>query len=166
MDYATIDTIETSLRKATMRIFVDADACPKAIKELLYKAAIRTNTELILVANTYLITPISSLIKVIKVDKGFDVADVRIVEEINKGDLVITADIPLADFVTVKGGIAINPRGKLYTPDNIKLQLATRNLMSELRDNQVIRGGPGALNKLNIQAFANQLDKILANKNK
>lgn len=146
-----------------MRIFVDADACPKAIKEILYKASLRTNTELILVANTYLITPISSLIKVIKVDKGFDVADVRIVEEINKGDLVITADIPLADFVTAKGGIAINPRGKLYTPDNIKQQLATRNIMSELRDNQVIRGGPDALNKLNIQAFAGQLDRILAN---
>lgn len=149
-----------------MRIFVDADACPKAIKEILYKAAIRTNTQLILVANQYLMTPISPLIKVIKVDKGFDVADVRIVAEIDKGDLVITADIPLADFVTIKGGVAINPRGKLYTPDNIKEQLATRNLMSELRDNQMIHGGPPALNKLNIQTFAGTLDRLLTNKNK
>lgn len=145
-----------------MRIFVDADACPKAIKEILYKAAIRTGTQLILVANQYLITPISPLIKVLKVDKGFDVADAKIVDEINPGDLVITSDVPLADFVTTKGGIAINPRGKLYTPDNIKQALATRNLMSELRDNQIIHGGPGVLNKLNIQAFANQLDRILA----
>lgn len=149
-----------------MRIFVDADACPKVIKEILYKAAIRTTTELILVANTYLFTPISKLIKVIKVDKGFDVADERIVKEINANDIVITADIPLADFSVQKGAIAINPRGKLYTAENIKQQLATRNLMTELRDNQIIRGGPGAFTKQDVQAFANQLDKLLANKNK
>lgn len=149
-----------------MRIYIDADACPKVIKEILYKAAIRTNTELILVANTYLFTPISKLIKVIKVDKGFDVADARIVEEINAGDIVITADIPLADFSVGKGAIAINPRGKVYTSENIKHQLATRNLMTELRDNQIIRGGPASFTKQDIQSFANCLDKLLANKNK
>ncbi len=147
-----------------MRIFIDADACPKPIKEILYRAAIRTNTELILVANQYMQTPNSTLIKKIQVASGFDEADKRIVEEINAGDIVITADIPLADLITQKGGIALNPRGRLYTPDNIKQQLATRNLMEQLRDNQMISGGPKTFNKLDCQALANQLDKLLANK--
>lgn len=144
-----------------MRIFVDADACPRLIKEVLYKAAIRTNTKLILVANQYLTHPISPLIRIIKVASGFDVADNKIVDEIEAADLVVTADIPLASFVVQKGAIAINPRGKTYTADNIKQQLAHRNLMSELRDNQVIQGGPRAFGKLDVQAFANALDRIL-----
>ena len=145
-----------------MRIFVDADACPRLIKEVLYKAVLRTNTELILVANQYLTHPLSPLIRVIKVASGFDVADNKIVDEINADDLVITADIPLANLVVQKAAIAINPRGKLYTADNITQQLAVRNLMSELRDNQVIHGGPRAFGKLDVQAFANTLDRILA----
>lgn len=147
-----------------MRIFVDADACPKLVKEILYRAAIRTNTELILVANQYLITPKSPLIRIIQVSSGFDVADDRIVDEIDSGDIVITADIPLASFVTDKGGIAINPRGRLYTRDNIKHQLATRNLMEQLRDNQMISGGPSSFTKLDGHALANQLDRLLVNK--
>jgi uncharacterized protein YaiI (UPF0178 family) len=147
-----------------MRIFIDADACPKPIKEILYRAAIRTQTELILVANQYLKIPASPLIRVIKVSSGFDEADKRIVDEVNAGDLVITADIPLAAFVIEKGGIALNPRGRLYTPDTIKQQLAVRNLMEQLRDNQQISGGPASFNKLDCQALANQLDKLLANK--
>jgi len=147
-----------------MRIFIDADACPKPIKEILYRAAIRTQTELILVANQHLKIPVSPLIRIIQVSSGFDEADKRIVEEINAGDLVITADIPLAAFVIEKGGIALNPRGRLYTPDTIKQQLAVRNLMEHLRDNQQISGGPASFNKLDCQALANQLDKLLANK--
>lgn len=147
-----------------MRIFVDADACPKLVKEILYRAAERTKTELILVANQFLKTPLSPFIKVIQVASGFDVADDRIVKEIDELDLVITADIPLADAVTQKGGIAINPRGKLYTTDNIKQQLATRDLMQHLRDNQMISGGPPAFTKLDGQALANQLDRLLAQK--
>jgi uncharacterized protein YaiI (UPF0178 family) len=145
-----------------MRIFIDADACPKPIKEILYKAAIRTNTELILVANQYMQIPKSPLIKIIQVANGFDVADNRIVDEINPGDIVITSDIPLASFVIDKDGIALNPRGRLYTKDNIKQQLATRNLMEQLRDNQMISGGPKTFAREDSQAFANQLDKLLA----
>jgi uncharacterized protein len=145
-----------------MRIFVDADACPKPVKELLYKTAIRSNIELILVANQYMHTPISKLIKSIVVGKGFDVADNKIVEEINSGDIVITADIPLADLVVTKGGIALNPRGKIYTPENMKQQLATRNLMSDLRDNLIITGGPRPFNKDDLHNLANQLDRLLA----
>ncbi len=147
-----------------MRIFVDADACPKLVKEILYRAAERTQTELILVANQYLKTPPSKLIRVIQVSSGFDVADNRIVEEIEAGDLAITADIPLADQITDKGGIAINPRGRLYTKDNIKQQLATRDLMEHLRDSQMVSGGPPSFTKLDGQALANQLDRLLAKK--
>lgn len=147
-----------------MRIFVDADACPKAIKEVLYKAATRTQTALILVANQYLIIPNSPFIKVIKVASGFDVADTKIVEEIVAADIVITADLPLANLVVAKGAIAINPRGKLYTAETIKLALATRNLLTELRDSQLIRGGPAPFSKNDVQVFANQLDKLLIHK--
>ena len=148
-----------------MRIFVDADACPKLVKEILYKAAIRTQTELILVANQYLSMPKSSLIRAIQVTSGFDEADRRIVAEVEDGDIVITADIPLADLVTNKNAIAVNPRGRLYTKDNIKQQLATRNLMEQLRDNQMLSGGGVAkFGKLDGHALANQLDWLLANK--
>lgn len=147
-----------------MRIFIDADACPKPVKEILYKAAIRTNTELILVANQYLTIPISPLIKTIQVASGFDEADRWIVEELMPGDIVLTSDIPLADIVIDKGGVALNPRGKLYTKENIKSTLATRNLMEQLRDQQIVSGGPPAFSKLDSQALANALDRLLANK--
>jgi uncharacterized protein YaiI (UPF0178 family) len=147
-----------------MRIFIDADACPKAIKEILYRAAIRTQTELILVANQYLKIPVSPLIRIIQVPNGFDEADKRIVTELCVGDLVITADVPLASNVIEKGGIALNPRGRLYTPDSIKQQLAVRNLMEQLRDSGQISGGPASLSRQDCQDLANQLDKLLAKK--
>ena len=145
-----------------MRIFIDADACPKPIKEILYKAAIRTQTELILVANQYIPMPKSALIRIIQVAKVFDEADNRIVKEINAGDIVVTADIPLASNVIDKDGIALNPRGRLYTKDSIKHQLAMRNLMEQLRNDQLISGGPKTFSKDDTNAFANQLDKLLA----
>jgi uncharacterized protein YaiI (UPF0178 family) len=145
-----------------MRIFIDADACPKPIKEILFKAAIRTNTELILVANQYIPIPSSPLIRIIQVAKIFDEADNKIVEMINAKDIVVTADIPLASNVIDKDAIALNPRGRLYTKDSIKHQLAMRNLMEQLRNDQLISGGPKSFSKDDTQAFANQLDKLLA----
>jgi len=145
-----------------MRIWVDADACPKAIKEILYRAAIRTKTEMILVANQPLYTPVSAFIKTRQVPSGFDVADNKIIENIEPNDLVITADIPLADAVVQKGAIALNPRGNLYTQHNIKQILSFRNLSMELRSTGIISGGPPKLGKKELQAFANSLDKFLA----
>ena len=145
-----------------MRIYIDADACPKQIKEILFKAAIRTNTELILVANQYIPIPSSPLIRIIQVAKIFDEADNKIVEIINAKDIVVTSDIPLASNVIDKDAIALNPRGRLYTKDSIKHQLAMRNLMEQLRNDQLISGGPKSFSKDDTQAFANQLDKLLA----
>ena len=145
-----------------MRLFIDADACPKPIKEILFKAAIRTNTELILVANQYIPIPSSALIRIIQVAKIFDEADNKIVEMIEANDIVVTADIPLASNVIDKDAIALNPRGRLYTKDSIKHQLAMRNLMEQLRNDQLISGGPKSFSKDDTQAFANQLDKLLA----
>lgn len=144
-----------------MQIWVDADACPKEIKEILFRAAERVGVPLILVANKPLRTPPSSYIKAIQVPAGFDVADNNIVRQIQQGDLVITADIPLAALVIEKGGHALNPRGELYTEDNIKERLAMRDLMNELRGGGVITGGPSALSLTDRQAFANELDRFL-----
>lgn len=145
-----------------MRIFVDADACPKLVKEVLYRAAIRTQIQMYVVANRTLNTPHSPFIKMVLVPNGFDEADKRIAEDMIVGDLVITGDIPLADIVIEKGGIALNPRGSIYTRDNIKHKLAMRNLMAQLRDDQVVSGGPSTMNKNDVQALANALDKLLA----
>ena len=145
-----------------MRIWVDADACPTIIKEILFRAAIRTQIPLVLVANQIIRTPPSPYISIIQVGSGFDVADSRIVQELEKGDLVITADIPLASLVIEKGGIALNPRGELYSTTNIKQKLAMRNFNEEMRSAGLLMGGPPKLNTKNNQAFANQLDKILA----
>jgi uncharacterized protein len=148
-----------------MRIWVDADACPKVIKEVLFRAANRTKTPIILVANQHLSTPPSPYITKIQVTAGFDVADNRIIRDLTPGDVVITADIPLADAVVTHGGIAINPRGKLYSADNIKERLSVRNLSDSLRGSGIITGGPSALGKKEVQEFSNILDRILA-KNK
>ena len=145
-----------------MRLWVDADACPNAIKEILYRAAQRAGVELTLVANQSLRTPPSPYIRSIQVPSGFDVADNRIAELVERGDLVITADIPLAATVIDKGGLALNPRGELYTEENIKERLAMRNLMDELRGMGELTGGPAALGKKDRQAFANALDRLLA----
>ena len=145
-----------------MQIWVDADACPKAIKDILFRVAERTRITITLVANQYLQTPPSRYIQFLQVKSGYDVADNEIVKRLNVGDLVITADIPLAYDVIGKGGHAINPRGERYTPDNIKERLAMRDFMDTLRASGIDTGGPSALNSRDIQGFANQLDKFLA----
>jgi uncharacterized protein YaiI (UPF0178 family) len=147
-----------------MQIWVDADACPKVVKEILFRAANRTKTLLTLVSNHPLTSPPSPYITKIQVGAGFDVADDKIVEKLSPGDLVITADIPLADQAVTKGCIALNPRGELYSPSNIKERLAMRNLSDGLRGSGLISGGPPSLSKKNIQDFSNQLDKYLSKK--
>ncbi|MGB7415444.1 MAG: YaiI/YqxD family protein [Thermosynechococcaceae cyanobacterium] len=144
-----------------MKIWVDADACPNAIKEILYRAANRVKIPLILVANHYLRPPASELITAIQVPKGFDGADQHIVENLEPGDLVITADIPLAADVIASQAHALNPRGEFYDKNNIRERLALRNFMDELRSGGVDTGGPPALHQRDLQAFANQLDRFL-----
>ncbi len=145
-----------------MQIWVDADACPKAIKDILFRVAERLGITTTLVANHTLQTPPSRYIQFMQVKSGFDVADNEIVNRLSSGDLVITGDIPLAYEVLCKGGHAINPRGELYTQDTIKERLNMRDFMDTLRSSGVDTGGPAALSSRDIQAFANQLDKFLA----
>ena len=145
-----------------MRIWVDADACPRVIKEILFRAAERKQVQLTLVANQPLHTPPSPYIDSMVVAAGFDVADDRIVELLSPGDLVVTADIPLAAAAIARQAHALNPRGELYTRDNIQERLAVRNMLDELRGCVIDTGGPSALNASDRQAFANQLDKFLA----
>jgi uncharacterized protein YaiI (UPF0178 family) len=144
-----------------MSIWVDADACPGVIKEILYRAAIRTKTTTTFVANHLLTVVPSPFIKRVQVPFGFDVADNHIVQNIVLGDLVITADIPLADAVVDKGALALNPRGYLYSKNNIKQKLSMRDFSEGLRNSGVITGGPAKLGKKEIQAFANCLDQFL-----
>jgi uncharacterized protein YaiI (UPF0178 family) len=144
-----------------MKIWVDADACPVVIKEILFRAAERTEIPLTLVANQPLSIPPSHHISFIQVASGFDVADNEIVKRVATGDLVITSDIPLASEVIDKGAHALTPRGEKYTSDNIKARLNMRDFMESLRASGVDTGGPPALNHGDRQAFANQLDKIL-----
>ncbi len=144
-----------------MQIWVDADACPKVIKEILYRAAERVKIQLMLVANRPLYCPRSSYLRVIQVPSGFDEADHRIVELMQPGDLVVTGDIPLAAAVVEKGGHALGPRGEQFTEDNAQERLAMRNLMDHLRSTGLDTGGPAALSKSDRQAFANGLDQLL-----
>ena len=144
-----------------MKIWIDADACPSDIKELLYRAAKRTQTQMTLVANQPLRIPRSEFIESILVPAGANIADQYIVERVEAGDLVITADIPLAAEVVAAGGQALSPRGTLYTEDNVGGRLAARNLMDELRGGGQITGGPAALTDKDRQTFANQLDRWL-----
>ena len=145
-----------------MKIWVDADACPVVIRDILYRAAERIRVTVTLVANQSIKTPPSRYIKMIHVSQGFDVADNEIVKRLNPGDLAITSDIPLAAEVIDKGGKALNPRGELYTPENIKNRLTMRDLMDSLRSSGVDTGGPPALNQNDRKSFADQLDKILS----
>jgi uncharacterized protein len=145
-----------------MHIWVDADACPYVIKDLLYRAANRWQIALTLVANQPLRTPASPYIHVLRVPLGFDVADHTIVQHVHAGDLVVTADIPLAAQVVDKGAHALNPRGQLYTPENIQEYLTMRHVMDELRQSGVNTGGPSPFSPRDRQAFANQLDRLLA----
>lgn len=144
-----------------MQIWVDADACPKAIKEILFRAAERTQISVTLIANQLLRIPPSRYIKAIQVPSGFDVADNKIVRQLQPGDLVVTADIPLAALVIEKGGHALNPRGEFYTTENIRERLTLRNFTDELRQTGVITGGPAVLSLGDRQAFANHLDRFL-----
>jgi uncharacterized protein YaiI (UPF0178 family) len=145
-----------------MQIWVDADACPRAIKEILFRAAERRQIPVILVANTLLATPPSRFIRAMRVPRGFDVADRRIAELVEAGDLVVTADIPLASAVIERGGAALDPRGVLYTRDNVPERLAVRNLMDQLRASGVeAGGGPAPWRPADSHAFANQLDRLL-----
>lgn len=144
-----------------MHIWVDADACPAVIKEILYRAAQRVGSPLTLVANRPLQPPPSPLIRAVQVARGFDAADDHIVAHLQPGDLVITADIPLAAQVIDNGGTAINPRGERYTPDNIRERLAMRDLMDSLRGSGEITGGPPPLGTADRAAFANALDRFL-----
>ena len=146
-----------------MTIWVDADACPVAIKEILYRAANRVEMPLVLIANQMLRVPASPWIKALQVPTGFDVADQRIVQEVLPGDLVITADIPLAAEVIAKGAIVIEPRGELMTAGNIQERLTMRNFMEGLRASGVETGGAKPLSAADRQAFANQLDRWMAN---
>ncbi|HCP79011.1 MAG: DUF188 domain-containing protein [Pusillimonas sp.] len=144
-----------------MNIWVDADACPAVIKDILYRAAQRSQLPLTLVANQMLRTPPSPLIRAVQVPRGFDVADDYIVERSTTGDLVITADIPLASEVLNKGALVLNPRGERYTADNISERLSMRDMLDELRSSGVDTGGPAAFSQADRRAFAGALDRIL-----
>jgi len=144
-----------------MNIWVDADACPVVIKEILFKAAERTKIKTTLVANHPIKIPPSRIIKFMQVSSGFDIADDEIVKRVNKGDLVITSDIPLANDAIDKGAIALSSRGELYTKENIKSRLNIRDFMDTMRASGVNTGGPPALNQTDRQNFANHLDSIL-----
>ena len=144
-----------------MTIYVDADACPKAIKAILCKAAKRTHCALVFVANQALSLPRYPSIKAVQVGQGFDVADQYIVDQVQAFDLVITADIPLADQVMAKKAQALNPRGELYTQASIKQRLAMRDLMDGLRSSGIHTGGPNSISARDVQQFANALDRYL-----
>lgn len=144
-----------------MQIWVDADACPNVIKDVLFRAAERTGMIVTLVANQIIRTPPSKFLRTLRVEAGFDVADNEIVKRTEPGDLVITADIPLAAEVIEKGGVALNPRGERYTTETIKERLNMRDFMDTMRASGVQTGGPPALNQRDRQQFANELDKWL-----
>jgi len=144
-----------------MIVWVDADACPVQIKEILFRAAARVRVRTVLVANHALRVPRSEFIEARQVESGFDVADARILSGLGERDLVVTADVPLAAQVVAAKAFALNPRGTLYTPDNVQDHLARRNFMDQLRSSGEPTRGPPALNKTDIQAFANELDKYL-----
>ena len=146
-----------------MKIYVDADACPTVIKDILYRVSQRTGIEVILVANQALAIPRIPTVRAVQVSAGFDVADKRIVELVAKDDLVITADIPLAAEVIEKGGKALNPRGELYTAANIKARLNMRDFMDSMRNSGVqVGGGPPPLTQRDRMIFANALDTYIA----
>jgi hypothetical protein len=144
-----------------VRIWVDADACPQVVKEILFRAADRAQVLTTLVANATLRTPPSAFIRSVRVGKGFDVADHWIVQQMQSGDLVITADIPLAAAVIARGAHALDPRGELYSEDNVQERLAVRNLLQELRSTGEILGGPAPFDQSDRQRFANHLDRFL-----
>lgn len=142
------------------KIWIDADACPKMVKEVIFKASFRLKTPVCLVANTYMSYPMAPHISFVQVEKGSDMADFYIVENLDPKDLVITADIPLAALVLEKGAVAINPRGELYTEDNIGERLSIRDFKQELMDGGEMVGGPPPLGPKDKAKFTNAFDKI------
>ena len=145
-----------------MQVWVDADACPVPVKEILFRAAIRTRVPVTLLANHPLTVPASDYIHFVQVEKGFDVADDEIVLRANAGDLVITSDIPLAAEVVEKGCLALTPRGEMYTRENVRAKLNMRDFMATMRDAGVQTGGAGAFSQADRQLFASKLDSLLA----
>lgn len=149
------------MTETIQRIWVDADASPKAVKEILYRASERTKIPVTFVANQFLEVPRSSLIFAVKVASGFDVADNYIVEHSNKGDIAITQDIPLAAELVAKGCVVLDPRGERYTKENVRERLNMRDFMDSLRSSGVQTGGPEAFSKKDRMTFANALDNVL-----
>lgn len=149
-----------------MKIWIDGDACPVVIKDILFRAADRTQTQVVLVANQTIRVPKSQYVTFLQVSSGFDVADNEIARRTEEGDLVITSDIPLASDVIAKGALALSPRGELYTESNIKARLTMRDFMDTLRSSGVDTGGPPALSQADRQEFANHLDRILTQRKK
>ena len=143
-------------------IWIDADACPKAVKEMVFKASRRLKIKVVLVANTYQVIPSSELIQLIVVGKGEDVADQYIIDQVEAYDLVVTADIPLAAKIVKKQAIGLNPRGEIYTEKNVGGILSMRNFMKDLRDEGAITAGPPPFGRKDIQEFANSLNKLLS----
>ncbi len=144
-----------------MKIWVDADACPVVIKDILFKAANRAQIVTTLIANHYIKIPPSPFIKFVQVQNGFDIADDEIVKRVQKSDLVITSDIPLADEVITKLAVALSPRGELYSKENIKSRLNIRDFMDTMRASGIHTGGPSAMSQTDRQNFANHLDRII-----
>lgn len=157
---AVVERNRPGSRDATMNIWVDADACPTVIKEILFRAASRTGIPLTLVANHSMRVPPG--IRFLQVSPGFDVADNEIAQRVTAGDLVITADIPLAAEVITKDALALNPRGELYTRDNVRARLNMRDFMETMRASGLHSGGPAALSQADRKAFAGQLDRLIA----
>lgn len=151
------------MKKKIKQIWIDADACPKAVKEIVFKASFRLKLPIVLVANAYQMIPQTELIRLIIVGKKLDEADQYIIDNVSSSDLVITADIPLAAKVVAKDALALNPRGEIYTEDNIGEILSMRDFMKELRDGGSITGGPSSFGQKDVQLFANSLNKILGN---
>ena len=146
---------------ASFKIWVDADACPNLIKNVIFRLADNRQVDVVLVSNHYVKTPNSRFVSAKQVGKGFDEADNEIIALMSGGDLVVTGDLPLANDVIQKRGFAINPRGTVYDEENIKAHLSRRDLMEDLRDSGVVSGGPSALNKKNVQEFANAIDRLV-----
>lgn len=152
------------MKQTDFTIWIDADACPKVVKELVFKASAKFNIKVVLVANSYLQIPHTPLIRLIQVEQGDDVADNYISENLTQDDIVITQDIPLASIVVEKNSTAINPRGEIYTEDNISERLSMRDFMKDLRDGGLITGGPSTFGNKDKELFANSLNRLLTKK--
>ena len=143
------------------RIWIAADACPKSLKEIIYRASFRLKLPVVLVANSYMAVPPGALVTSIQVEKGSDMADHYIVEHVDSKDIVVTADIPLAAFVVEKGAVALDHRGELYTEENVRERLSLRDFMKDIRDSGIVTSGPAPFGPKDVERFSNSLNKIL-----